>query len=851
MAQLYVTFLIAAVCISASSLQHRSFNLADSALVAHGGNASTPSLRASGPGVTQLELLAEHETSQVAPPVEGDRILPTSATAHFQTIQSVSKASLLQPRKSLAQSSSQASSLGSSKETVGRAVFLVLFFGFLGAFAIFLTRLLVSYFYIRGTEVGKTWKFRDYVAYRFAYWISWSNWSYSFLIFSMASVFMLIGTAMYNFFVHGSIFVSAWKVFLSLMDPGGGRDETTYAGAFVCGLVSVAGIIFFALLLTFVQERFEQYMRHQTMGIHAVMEKDHVVIIGLAVEGLMLLEELAHAYEKEGGVAIAILSEKLKKPEMEEKIRAAHLDMGRSRIIVRQGCPQYIRGLESVAVGSAKRVILLADKTQEKELRDALIIQCLISISSMGWPEAGRILVECSLVRNKPLFQCLGGDRLDVAMTDAFMSELFIQISYHEGIGRAISNCFSFTGSVFQVVSVPEHLVGKRIIEAAMHYPLAVPVGVIRPGGKCSFGGEFLLKEGEDILLLADCAGSPHNALPEPVQKVALPAKGKVLERRASFVRKERMTPREVENIFIFGWGAFVGILIVHLDYVVPRGTRLVCISPVAEEERRRFLERSQRRWRHTLENITTLEHVVGPIASPLLIDELPHPLENASRIFVLNEPTKELRESDALVVAAVQQIRNLLSEKAIGKTIPIIPEIRDSRSDHHCVSSLALDFLDSSGLPNRFLACAAYDYRLQYAIESMLSAKGDVKFDISSIRTFLPRGTEPPEMLSFAQVQDIVSRQGSVALGWSVGVKTEKLTPLTPGGTELHRTMTRIFEQAHGTQPFHWEVNPPNKTVARIWKETDTVLVFEPLTSSDDTDDSDDLASSEESSQN
>mmetsp|Transcript_155192 Transcript_155192/g.268908 ORF Transcript_155192/g.268908 Transcript_155192/m.268908 type:complete len:830 (-) Transcript_155192:20-2509(-) len=811
MAQLYVTFLIAAASISALGFQHRHdkfLNKRHSGLVER--HVSSFSSSVDGLHEIRHDFLSPPANVLPTPPAHIHHALPISASLESQTSKS-QDASLWQRL--------------TVKESIGLAIFLVCCLMFFGAFAALLVRLLVTFNDIKGTEVGKSWAFRDFVAYRFAYWITWSNWSYSTLIFIMAVLFMLIGTTLYHMLVHVSIFSSAYKVFLSLMDPGGGRDERSTAGAFVCGLMSVGGLAFFALVLTFVQERFEQYMRHQTMGLNPVMEKDHVVIIGLAAEGLMLLQELAYAYEKEGGVAIAILSEKLTKPEMEERIRNAGLHMGRSRIIVRYGIPQYIRGLESVAVASAKRVILIADQSQEKELRDAFLIQCLIAISSKGWPETGRILVECSLVRNKPLFKRLGGDRLDVVMTDAFMSEMFIQISFHEGLGRAISNSFSFTGSVFQVVSVPEQLVGKRMIEAAMHYPSAVPVGVLKHGGHCHFGGEFQLQLGDDMILLGECAISKHLPTSKPFYEVELPSAGSVQRRREELLKNMQETPRDPETIFIFGWGAFVGILIVHLDYVVPTGTQIVCISHVEEEKRQQFLERSQQRWQHKLQNITTFEHVVGPIASPLLIDDLKTPLDQASRIFVLSEPNLDIRESDALVIAAVQQIRNILSEKAIARSIPIIPEIRDSRSDQLCTASLALDFLDSSGLPNRFLACAAYDYRLQYALESMLSARGDVKFDICSIEAFLPQNAQVPEQLSFVQVQDMVSRSGGVALGWSVGAQKHE-----PAGHNLHRTMTEIFARAHGALPFHWEINPPNKTNVREWTELDSVIVFEPL---------------------
>jgi hypothetical protein len=130
----------------------------------------------------------------------------------------------------------------------------------------------------------------------------------------------------------------------------------------------------------------------------------------------------------------------------------------------------------------------MADRQKDKEVRDAFVMQAVLVLHSNRWPENGRILVECSLLRNRALLEQLGGPHMDIVMLDRWMAKFLIQASQQYGLGRVIASTFSFEGSTLYVVPLPEHFLKQKqtFADTTLHYPHAVPVGKLAPMGIAS-----------------------------------------------------------------------------------------------------------------------------------------------------------------------------------------------------------------------------------------------------------------------------------------------------------------------------------------------------------------------------
>merc|ERR1719161_334789 len=98
-----------------------------------------------------------------------------------------------------------------------------------------------------------------------------------------------------------------------------------------------------------------------------------------------------------------------------------------SIVEVRCGQPHKPSDLPHVAADTAKTIILLPDRSQPKEVRDAFLLQTLISLRGEGWPNDGKIIIVCSLLRNRPIFEEMGGSLFAPIYLYRFVARLLAQ----------------------------------------------------------------------------------------------------------------------------------------------------------------------------------------------------------------------------------------------------------------------------------------------------------------------------------------------------------------------------------------------------------------------------------------
>merc|ERR1719375_2212796 len=224
------------------------------------------------------------------------------------------------------------------------------------------------------------------------------------------------------------------------------------------------------------------------------------------------------------------------------------LDLAGSKIIVAEGHPYSDVSLWLVSAASAASIVIIPDRDQSKETRDAFVMRTLVGLRGKGWPLNGRILAVCSLPRNKPLLQKTGGAETDVVMLDFFLARLMVQCSMHQGLGVLVQNTFGFNGSEFYVTKSPDAVKGKLFGEATLLFPSAVLCGVLADSDvtdslsdfrslKCTLcpGVDYRIKPDDELVLLAEDSNSV-GATNKPMKKV------KSLTEIACVHREPRMT---------------------------------------------------------------------------------------------------------------------------------------------------------------------------------------------------------------------------------------------------------------------------------------------------------------------
>jgi len=667
------------------------------------------------------------------------------------------------------------------------------------------------------------WAFGDFVTYEIGQWMTWTHNSSSMLLCGVAFCVFLFGTFAYWLLVPKSgIWHGAWITFVWMVAPDGGIGERSFMGAACGGVLSLCGLLIFALVLTLVQEAFDTWMKGLREGVTTVMEEGHVLIIGLTGETVHLIGELCKAYHCRGGVTLVIMLGDTERKDMEELLAGISMELLGSRIVVRPGYPQYVDDLEIASAQSCSSVIILANHNVDKEVRDAFVIQALLVLREKDWPQHGHIVAECSLTKNRALMDQIGGPKTSFVMIERWLAKLSLQVSHQPGLGAIISSAFSFEGSEMYITEIPDCHVGRSLADVAMYYPKAVIAGSIDANNVIKIGHchEHLVKKGEELVMFCEnlddsdhCASEPFYVLPPLMEGIRTPPK-----------------PNDeplIEKILIVGWGTYLGALLVEIDKHVSKGTSIIIVSPKLEKDRVSHLARSERRWQHKFTNIS-FDHVVGMLGSPTVWDRLPCPVWELSRIFLLADlAAADARAADACTIVAAVHLRALLTEapRATPRSPPphiqIVPELKDPRSEHLAKVCNLTDTLDSSGMPVQVMAALSVQPRLRTLMRDLVGEDGGLRFFVRGIDEYLPENYLFPSKLSFVQAQQIVASTGGVLVGWS-----ERNTEMEKNKFVVELEI-EVFHQHHVEPHIQWIFNPPNKTHERPWSASDRLAVL------------------------
>eukprot|EP00930_Biecheleria_cincta_P083253 TRINITY_DN72862_c0_g1_i1.p1 TRINITY_DN72862_c0_g1~~TRINITY_DN72862_c0_g1_i1.p1 ORF type:complete len:783 (-),score=151.28 TRINITY_DN72862_c0_g1_i1:60-2408(-) len=639
--------------------------------------------------------------------------------------------------------------------------------------------------------------FRKYLKYRFGYWYTWTPGSAGLVLLTMSLSLLIFGGVLLRVLIQQPLSEGLWNAWLWIAAPDGGGSAETPLARSIGLMISVGGMLVFALLLSVISSTFEDALQGLREGIGPVIEGNHIVILGHLTPMLQIIaKELCNANESEGGTLISILSP-LPKPEVEDFLREADGDikewMLNSTIVVRSGDACKVEDLQKVGVQGAKKVIIMSKPGIPREDADALTVNVLLALRNNRWPRNGHCVVQCQLVRNQGLFKRLLNDDSQVLSTNDFIGEVMVQCSKQSGLIHVVRSVFSFEGDEFYIQHV-QGSAGRTFMELMFALPGVILVGVMSQGSELELlpAMDRVLKDGEKLCVLAeDDSTVPACVMPGVPDGVMVLGGTDVSASRIEERRQEVCEASQI--VIIFGWNDSIGAILGEVDNNVGQGSHVIIHSPQAIEIREQFIDAAQKRRSHRYQNFT-VEHMHGPLGARFRLEALP--LEQANMIFILaDESCASASMADSQTMAVIVQVQDIIEERCgpEGSSAVIMPQLLDIATEDTLVQTGIHNYVMASRLAARIMAVVAEVPQVVGIIDCLVKRKS-CKFSISKLCEFpaaesfdLRRG------LSFNEATMIAALANEVVLGWScVG--------------------------AGESGP--WEMNPKNRTEKRPWTQ-------------------------------
>ncbi|GBG27176.1 Ion channel CASTOR [Hondaea fermentalgiana] len=324
-----------------------------------------------------------------------------------------------------------------------------------------------------------TFSLREFVFYRMDYLLS--TWSSAKPVALLLATYLLImaGATLYYSLSSSSDVTyseSVWVAWTFVADPGTHAEERGSAERFVALLLTIGGMLIFALMIGIIADGVSDLLDDLKKGRSRVIESGHTLVLGWSDKVIPTIRELAIANESEGGGVVVLLCER-QKEEMEAELASALTDetLYETKVVCRSGSPLIMTDLLKVSAQTAKAVIVLSDPEVDADESDARAVRIVMSLT--GIDVRCHIVVEMCDVDNRELVLLVGKGNVETVVAHDIIGRLMIQCARQPGLAQILEQLLGFAGDEFYLEEWPQ-LVGKTFLDASFAFDQAVPIGV-------------------------------------------------------------------------------------------------------------------------------------------------------------------------------------------------------------------------------------------------------------------------------------------------------------------------------------------------------------------------------------
>ena len=459
-------------------------------------------------------------------------------------------------------------------------------------------------------------------------------------------------------------------------------------------VVAVAGLLFTSVLIGIVTSSIEEKIIELRKGNSRVLERDHIVVLGLYPGEFTLLRQLVLAAAEDP--ACIVVADDLDREEMEQTI-ADNIDVPKNvRIVCRTADITVPADLEKCSLETCRTVVV-------SPTDDARTVKALLAVAALA--ESKGAVVRTNAILSRPehrLPQTLAEAHCITALqTHDTLAKMIAHSCTQTGLSETFREIFNFDGSEFFLVAFPA-LTGAAFSEVSARLDRAVPVGVWRDGGillnpdpaLCLEAGDRLLifSEENDTAILTDPQPNPEAADAPP-----------------------EIPPDEPTDAVIIGWNETLPIILRelpdHVRHVFLAGER----APDAlREAAKAVAEERGFRLKRCKQDIKTE-------AGLLEVAKL------AEHIIVLNDHEKEADDADMESIFLLLNLRDLRTRS--GLRFNITAEMRAERNQSLVAGGDRTDFVVASSMSSLCLAQLAESPELADVFRELLSNEGNELF--------------------------------------------------------------------------------------------------------------------------
>ncbi|MEV4572246.1 TrkA C-terminal domain-containing protein [Nonomuraea jabiensis] len=492
---------------------------------------------------------------------------------------------------------------------------------------------------------------------------------------------------------------------------------------------SLGGLFIVSILVGLLSNGLKQKVDRLRRGRSRIVESGHTVVLGWSDQVFTIVAELVKAHASQKGSVIAILAER-DKLTMEDDIREAVGDLGRTRLVCRTGRPTEPRDLALMNLATARSIVVLSPEGEDP---DAHVIKILLALAKRRGVHPP-VVAGLASSRNIAAARLAGGEDVHLVDSDDTASRLIVQSSRQSGMSVVCMDLLNFDdGEIY--LRTPKKLIGMTYGEALHAYQTASVIGLRRPTG-------VVLNPPMDTVINAD---DQVVVIAHDDSHIRLAAGKPSLDESA--IVEAQAPPTEPERTLLLNWNGRAEQIVRYLDGYVAPGS----VLEIAADHPKAGTGLAG--LRNLTVNVKDCDTTDRYALESLGVGLFQH-------VIVLSDDRFAPHHADTRTLMTLLQLRDMQS--TLGEHYSIVSEMHDENNRALAEVTEADDIVISDTVIGLLLAQLAENRHLADVFGYLFDSRGSEIYPRPAA-SYVKTGTR----VHFATVVESARRRGETAIGY------------------------------------------------------------------------------------
>ena len=534
----------------------------------------------------------------------------------------------------------------------------------------------------------------------------------------------------------------AWLSLMRTLDPGTMGGDSGWTFRIIAFLVTIGGIFIISTLIGVLNNGIEAKLDQLRQGRSFVIEKNHTLILGWSTKIFTIISELSIANENKKKPRIVILAEK-DKVEMEDEIKEAFPNLGKLKIVCRNGSPNNLQDLEIVNPQDSKSIIILSDDFNKS---DAQIIKTILAItkSPNRRIDPYHITTELNNERNIEICKLIGGDELEIILSDEIIAKIIIQTSRQSGLSIVYQELMDFDGAEIYFSQI-DNLIAKPYSEVIFAFNDSAVIGINNKANSVILINppmDYVLMPGDEVIAITEDDDS------------LIPSTTKDFLINEAAIQHSNNSESSPEKILMLGWNTRGGLLLRELNDYVAKNSIVDIISSFPIDES--IISNYKNDFKNLIINFTHKDTTDNSVIKDLNIVDY-----NSIQVLCYREEM-EIQEADASTMITLLHLRHI--SETLNKEIKIVSEMLDIKNRDLANVTKADDFIVSDKLISLMMSQVSENKQLMRVFEDLMRSEGSEIY-LKPINDYI----KTEESVNFYTLMESAKRRGDTAIGYRI----------------------------------------------------------------------------------